>query len=247
MLRAFLGATALGLAVTLVGCGTSTTGAITEQRSTPAVSTIATPPSSTPPPPAFVTAPAAQAALLKTADLAQIVEDTEMRPLAEFTHPWDLTTGVEPGVCASRLLFSQAIAAIKYQAVSGNRIKGARGQIVAQLITVFVDKRRPEAVVAEFVKMFGYCPAGQSFSTTDGRVTQHWMPTEIRSEGVDRSVMSASRAGGGADREEAPLRGCYHAALAKANVTVESIVCGDGDSAGMANTVIDRIAAKFPD
>lgn len=246
-MRAFLGATALGLAVTLVGCGTSTTDGVTGQRSSPAVSTIGSPPSSTPPPPAFVTAPAAHAALLKTADLAQIVGDTEMRPLAEFTHPWEPSTGVEPASCAPRLLFNQAIGANKYQAVSGNRIKGARGQIVAQLITVFVDKDRPGAVVADFVKMFGYCPAQQAFSTTDGRVTQHWMPTEVRSEGLDRSGTIASRAGAGADREEAPLRGCYHAALAKANVTVEAIVCGDGDSAGMANTVIDRIAAKFPD
>jgi hypothetical protein len=248
-MRAILGGTALILAVMLVGCGTSATDGGTEQRSTTVASASGSPSSSPPPPPppALVTAPVAQAALLKTAEMAQIVGDTDMRPLAEFTHPWDLTTGVEPGVCASRLLFSQAIAAIKYQAVSGNRIKGARGQIVSQLITVFVDKQRPAAVVAEFVKMFGYCPAGQTFSTTDGKVTQHWMPTDIRSEGVDRSVMIASRAGAGADREEAPLRGCYHAGLARANVTVESIVCGDGDSAGMANTVIDGIAAKLPE
>lgn len=246
-MRALFGATILAMA--LVGCATTTTAGDTEQRSATAVSSSAPPSTATqtPAPPAFVTAPAARAALLKNAELAQIVDDTEMRPLAEFTHPWEPSTGVEPGGCAPRLLFNQAIGANKYQAVSGNRIKGARGQIVAQLITVFVDKDRPGAVVADFVKMFGYCPAQQAFSTTDGRVTQHWMPTEVRSEGLDRSGRTASRAGAGADREEAPLRGCYHAALARANVTVEAIVCGDGDSAGMANTVVDRIAAKFPD
>ncbi|WP_342314742.1 sensor domain-containing protein (plasmid) [Mycobacterium avium subsp. hominissuis] len=232
----------------LVGCGSSpsaTNGAT--ERSTAAVESPATStPSETPALPAFVTAPAAQAALLKTADLAQIVGDTDMRPLAEFTHPWELSTGVEPGSCAPRLLLNQAIAAAKYQAVSGNRIKGARGQIVAQLITVFVDKHQPGVVVADFVKMFGYCPAGQPFTTTDGRVTQHWMPTAVSSDGVDRAGMSAVRAGAGADRQEAPVRGCYHAALARSNVTVEAIVCGNGDSAGMANTVVDRIAVKLP-
>lgn len=243
MLQAFRGAAAVFLAVALVGCGTSTTDGVTEQRSTAAVS----PTSSTPPPPAFVTAPAAQSALLKTAEMAQIVGDTDMRPLSEFTHPWEPTTGVEPSLCAPRLLFNQAIAAAKYQAVSGNRIKGKRGQIVGQLVTVFVDKARPRVVVAGFFNAFGYCNAGQPFTTSVGDVTQHWMPTAVMSEGLDRSGRTASRAGAGADRQEEPLRNCYHATLAKANVTVESIVCGDGDSVGMANTVIDRIAAKFPD
>ncbi|MGH3642876.1 MAG: sensor domain-containing protein [Mycobacterium sp.] len=194
----------------------------------------------------MVTGPAAQAALLKGVEMADIVGDADLRPLSDFTHPWEQTTGVEPTTCASRLLVNQALAATKYQAVSGNRLKGARGQVVAQLITVFVDKVQPGAVVADVVKMFGYCTARQSFSTTDGRVTQHWMPTEIVSEGMDRSGMTAGRAGAGAEREEAPVRRCYHVVQAQANVTVESIVCGDGDSASMANAVVDRIAVKLP-
>lgn len=199
-----------------------------------------------PPRPAFVTAPAAQAALLKAAELAQIVGDTEMRPLIEFTRPAEESTGVEPKSCAPRLLFNQAIGAVKYQAVSGNRVKGARGQIAAQLITVFVHGAQPGAVLADFILMFGYCPAQQAFSTTARDVTQHWMPTEVASEGMDRSSRFASRAGAGADRLEAPARQCYHAAVARANTTIESIVCGDGDSKAMANTVIDRIAEKLP-
>ena len=245
-MRAFFGAASVALV--LVGCGTAAPDEAEQQRSVASDSTSVAPSSSsgTPSPPAFVTAPAARAALLKTADLAQIVGDTDMRPLSDFTHPWDPTTGIEPPACAQRLLFNQAVAAAKYQAVSGNRVKGSRGQVVAQLITVFVDKIQPRAVLADFINMFGYCPAQEAFSTTDGRVTQHWMPTEIVSEGMDRSGRSATRAGAGADREEPPLRGCYHAALARANVTVESIVCGDGDLASMANAVVDRIAVKLP-
>lgn len=245
-MRAILGATVV-LALMLAGCGSTESGNANEPTSRIAATTSVPPsPVGSPAPPAFVTAPAAQAALLKATELAQIVGDTEMRPLIEFTHPWEESTGVEPKSCAPRLLFNQAIGAVKYQAVSGNRVKGARGQIAAQLVTVFVDRAQPGAVLADFILMFGYCPAQQAFSTTARDVTQHWMPTEVASEGMDRSSRIASRAGAGADRLEAPARQCYHAAVARANATIESIVCGDGDSKAMANTVIDRIAEKLP-
>lgn len=240
---------AMVLVVVLAGCGTTTSDDADRQGSGAGDSTAAGTPSSSgevASPPVLVTAPAAQDALLKSAELAQIVGDTEMRPLKDYTHPSESSKGVEPGSCAPRLLFNEAVAAAKYQSVSGNNSKGARGQTAAQLITVFVDQAQPRAVVAALSRMFGYCPAGQPFSTTVGDITQHWMPTAVTNEGMDRWGTTASRAGAGADRQDASSRHCYHAALARANVTVESIVCGDGDSASMANAVIDRIASKLP-
>jgi hypothetical protein len=72
------------------------------------------------------------------------------------------------------------------------------------------------------------------------------MPGPVTSD-ASSPISDATRAGAGAQRQEAPPRSCYHATAARANVVVESVVCGDGDSEGQANLIIDRIAAKFPE
>jgi hypothetical protein len=94
--------------------------------------------------------------------------------------------------------------------------------------------------------MFGYCAAGEVFSTTIGAVTQHWTAGPVTTDATG-PISAATRAGGGAQRQEVPPRTCYHATVARANIVVESVVCGDGDSEGQANVIIDRIAAKFPE
>ncbi|ORA81346.1 hypothetical protein BST28_07355 [Mycolicibacter kumamotonensis] len=100
-------------------------------------------------------------------------------------------------------------------------------------------------MVGDFSRMLGYCDAGQPFTTTSGTVTQHWTPTAVTTDATD-PLSTATRVGAGATRQEPPARSCYHAALARANVTVESIVCGDTDSAAAANQLVDRISAKLP-
>jgi hypothetical protein len=70
-----------------------------------------------------------------------------------------------------------------------------------------------------------------------------------RCGGGDRrtqGVSGATRAGGGAQRQEAPPRNCYHAVAVRANVVVESVVCGDEDSTGQTSEIVDRISAKLP-
>jgi hypothetical protein len=93
--------------------------------------------------------------------------------------------------------------------------------------------------------MLGYCAEGESFSTTAGDVTQHWIAGPAASDALG-PVSGATRAGRGARRQEAPPRNCYHAVAVRANVVVESVVCGDGDSTGQASEVVDRITAKLP-
>jgi hypothetical protein len=191
-----------------------------------------------------VAAAAAKPALLKRSELGEIIGDTDLRQVQSHTKPWQSGEGADPRDCAPRLLFNEAVAANGYQLAVGDTNRGARGQIAQQLITVFDNRDQPAKVVGDLARMFGYCAAGEPFSTTAGDVTQHWMPGPVTSDATG-PLSDATRAGAGAKRQEAPLRNCYHATVARTNVVVESVVCGDGDSERQANAIIDRIAAKF--
>lgn len=152
---------------------------------------------------------------------------------------------MQPGDCAPRLLFSEAVAAAGYQAAVGDSNRGARGQSAAQLITVFTDREQPARVVGALGRMLGYCAESESFSTTAGDTTQQWIAGPADSDALG-PVSGATRAGGGAQLQAPPPRTCYHAVGVRAKVVVESVVCGDGDSPGQATEIVDRIAAKLP-
>jgi hypothetical protein len=224
----------------VLGCSDGTGG-----ETPPAQSTESSGTSSAPPAPALVAAAHAKPALLKRSELGEIIGDTDLRQVQSHTKQWQSGEGADPRDCAPRLLFNEAVAANGYQLAVGDTNRGARGQIAQQLITVFDNRDQPAKVVGDLARMFGYCAAGEPFSTTAGDVTQHWMPGPVTSDATG-PLSDATRAGAGAQRQEAPPRNCYHATVARANVVVESVVCGDGDSEGQANTIIDRIAAKFP-
>ncbi len=230
----------LGAGLMVVGCSDSSGYAapapVTE--SAPAVT------STSPPAPRLVSAAAAGDALLKRTELGQTIGDTDLRQDKTYTKPSESDEGVQPRDCAPRLLFSEAVAATGYQTAVGDSNRGARGQSAAQLITVFVD-REPARVVGDLGRMLGYCAEGESFSTTAGDVTQQWIAGPAASDALG-PVSDATRAGGGAQRQEAPPRNCHHAAAMRANVVVESVVCGDGDSTGQASEIVDRITAKLP-
>jgi hypothetical protein len=225
----------------ILGCSDGTGGG-----TPPAQSTESSLTSSAPPAPALVAASAAKPALLKRSELGEIIGDTDLRQVQSHTKPWQSGDGADPRDCAPRLLFNEAVAAYGYQLAVGDTNRGARGQIAQQLVTVFDNRDQPAKVVGDLARMFGYCAAGAPFSTTVGDVTQHWTPGPVTSDATG-PLSDATRAGAGAQRLEAPPRTCYHATMARANVVVESVVCGDGDSEGQANLIIDRIAAKFPE
>jgi len=229
----------LGVGLIVLGCSDGTGGG-----TPPAQSTESSVTSSAPPAPALVAAAAAKPALLKRSELGEIIGDTDLRQVQSHTKPWQSGEGADPRDCAPRLLFNEAVAAYGYQLAVGDTNRGARGQIAQQLITVFDNRDQPAKVVGDLARTFGYCAAGEPFSTTVGDVTQHWMPGPVTSDATG-PLSDATRAGAGAQRQEPPPRNCYHATVARANVVVESIVCGDGDSEGQANAIIDRIAAKF--
>jgi hypothetical protein len=233
----------LGVALIVLGCSDGTGGTTPPAQSTESAPSAT---SSAPPTAALVAASAANEALLKRSELGEIIGDTDLRQVQRHTKPWQGSAGVDPRACAPRVVFNEAVAASGYQLAVGDTNRGARGQIAQQLITVFDNRDQPAKVVGDLARMFGYCAAGEPFSTTSGDVTQHWMPGPVTSDATG-PLSDATRAGAGAQRQEAPPRNCYHATVARANVVVESVVCGDGDSEGRANVIIDRIAAKFPE
>ena len=240
-MRAGIGLLAVGLIV--LGCSDGTGGETPQAQTTESTPTSTSP---APPTPALVAAASAKEALLKRSELGEIIGDTELRQVQSHTKPWQSSDGADPRDCAPRLVFNEAVAASGYQLATGDTNRGTRGQIAQQLITVFDNRDQPARVVGDLSRMFGYCAASEPFSTTVGAVTQHWMPGPVTSDATG-PVSDATRAGAGAQRQEAPPRNCYHATVARANVVVESVVCGDGDSEGQANVIIDRIAAKFPE
>jgi PknH-like protein len=117
------------------------------------------------------------------------------------------------------------------------RAPRAGGQVATHLITVFDDRDQPSLVSAA-PRVWGYCEQGAAFSTTSGDVVQHWVPGETSVE--------ETRVGTTVQRQDQPPRGCHHGVAAQANVVVETIVCGDGNTADPANEIATRILGKLP-
>jgi hypothetical protein len=242
-MRAEFGFLAAGLIV--AGCSNGSGGYAAPAQPTSPSSNTPTPTNTAPPTPKLITATAAHDALLKRTQLGEIIGDSDMRQTNQYTRPWVSSEGVEPPDCALRLLFNQAAAAGNYQSAIGDNNRGAAGNTVAQLITVFDNREQPAKVVGDFARMFGYCADQQLFRTTSGDVTQHWTAIGSTSDAKD-PLSDATRAGGGAQRQEAPPRNCYHAVVAQANGVVEALVCGPGDAAAQANEIVKRITEKLP-
>ena len=237
-----LAAVLLGATLMAVGCSDSSNNAA---RLSPVTASVPAVTSTSEPAARLVSTAAAREALLKRSEMGEIIGDTELRQDKSYTTPSESGEGVQPRDCAPRLLFNEAAAAAGYQAAVGDTNRGARGQSAAQLITVFVDREQPARVVGDLGRMLGYCAEGESFSTTAGDVTQQWTAGRAASDALG-PVSDATRAGGGAQRQQAPPRSCYHAVMLRANVVVESVVCGDGDSIAQASEIVDRITARLP-
>lgn len=222
---------ALTAAVALAGC-TGVTGGqgVPVRQPDTAVTTT--------PSPALVSAEAIADKRLKRSELASVVGDSDLRQVQSYTAPYDSSEGVEPRECAYTLLFQETLAYLGALATVGDGNRGTRGQAVSQLITVFDDREQSARVVADAPGVWERCPAGAPFSTTVGAVTQHWVRGQT-TFGPDRAATTV-------ERQEAPPRRCGHVVASRANVAVEAIVCGDGDSAKQADDVVTRIMAALP-
>jgi PknH-like extracellular domain len=130
---------------------------------------------------------------LKRSELASIVGESDLRQVQSYTAPYDSSEGVEPRECAYTLLFQETLAYLGALAIVGDGNRGARGQAVSQLITVFDDREQSERVVADAPEVWEKCPAGAPFSTTVGAATQHWVRGQTTSAPTGRPPLSSAR------------------------------------------------------
>jgi hypothetical protein len=126
-------------------------------------------------------------------------------------------------------------------ALVGNANRGAGGQAVTQMIAVFEnpgDITNTGGAMWLIENEWRNCPDGDIFFIElDPANNQRWVPYPI-STGPNRIGTTFKRDG--------LPRNCHHVVAHQANVLVEVLVCGDGDTAAPANTLTDRILAKVP-
>ena len=75
--------------------------------------------------------------------------------------------------------------------------------------------------------------------TMTGPPDQHWTPGPLE-RGDARIAMTVTRA------DPPPPRSCHHVLAAQANVVVDALVCGAGDTVAPANQLVAALLAKFP-
>jgi hypothetical protein len=189
--------------------------------------------------PAIVPTVGIKGKLLSLTQLGAIVGDTDMRQLAAHTEPDVDTSGLDPYDCRSAMLAATSSGYYKKtrQAMIGDTDRGARGQAAAQVISVFASRDDPAEFLNSTTRNWASC-LRQGAMTLTGPPTQHWTPGQLE--------QTATRIALTITRQEPPPRTCHHVVAAQANIAVEAVVCGDGDTVTPANQIVDTLLAKFP-
>ncbi|WP_165827661.1 sensor domain-containing protein [Mycolicibacterium sp. GF69] len=201
-------------------------------------------PSNTPTAPVVVPAAAAEASLLKRHELAAIIGDIDLSEVESYTGPnRSSSDAFEPSDCVHRLEVAKGIGygADGRRAIAGDTNKGANGRIAAQVISVWENRHQPRGVLGSVRRSWSLCRDGEQFTVAgaDGEKEQYWVAGAI-------SGVNENRAGTVAERREPPGWTCHHVFATQANVAVETMACGDGDTAAQADEIADRILARLP-
>lgn len=200
-------------------------------------------------PPATTTAPVVvpatglEADLLTRSELAAIVGDTDFREVESYPAPDTTTQGVDPRKCAYRAMVATSVGymAKGRRAIVGNTNRGSNGRIAAQVVSVWEDHNQPRDVLFTVRLDWALCRDGQQFTVaaSDGEDRQSWVAGQI-------STVDEVRASTVMERQESPEWTCHHILAIHANVAVETMACGEGDTAAQANEIADSILARFP-
>jgi hypothetical protein len=229
-------AAALALCLLVSGCADVIDGTAAPGE-TPGAATTTT----TAPTPTLVPTASIASLLLKRSELGDIVGDTDMTQGLDITAPMPSEdVKLEPGECRGHALIGEnGLSLPSVQGVAGNINRGARGVSVSQLVAVYTN-RGDAASSPEFaLGMWKLCNDGQVYTIDLGDSgIQHWTAGPIT--GPKTRIETT------ATRQEPPPRTCHHVMTAQANVVVETIVCGDGDTTAQANAIVDRILVKVP-
>ena len=230
----------LGMIVTclaIAGC-TTTTGGTARPAEQPWPTTTA--PTTTTP--ALVPAAGINDKLLKRSELASILADTDLKEVKSYNKIETDNLGFEPPVCAPRVLVGNTLAyyGSGRAAVAGDWNRGVRNQMASQMITVWETRKAVKTVVQQSGQEWTSCPQGKPFTVMGENNTQsHWVPGPVTTESETRVSTSVQR-------EEPPKRACHHVMASQANIVVDTVACGDGDTAAQANEIANRLLAKFP-
>jgi hypothetical protein len=223
----------------LAGCTTTTGGAAQPDHPAP---TSATTTGTTPAP-----VPVARIAdnLLKPSELAGIVGDTDMDEPQSLSRPDIQTDGVDPPDCAAleKLGNTFSYYAPGRTAAAGNSNVGARGHRASQLITVWQNREQAKKVVDQsFYEWSNYCRQPFTVTSGSGEPQTLW----VRNEAAPDNSDSPTRIRVSYERQEPTAQTCGHAMASKANVVVETIACGDGDTVTQVKEIVNQILLKFP-
>lgn len=223
--------------VALTGCGQTVNGsahpAADLGTSAPATTSATTP--------ALIPAAAATEKLLTRGELAQMVNGTDMVEVEAYSGPDATILGFEPFDCHYRALAasSSGYHLDTLQATAGNTNRAKDSQVAAQVIAVFANRAEPEAMLNVTKTGWTGCPDGEAFTVASTDGPQHWVAKEVTDDGDRISSLI--------EREDSAGRTCRHVMARRANITVEAIACGEGDTTSQANAIADRLLQKFPD
>jgi hypothetical protein len=231
-LRAARLAIAIVVLAVSAGCGSITTGSAHRADDPPPATTTSTGP-------AIVPTVGIKGKLLSLTQLGAIVGDTDMRQLAAYTEPDVDTSGLEPFDCRAAMLAATSSGYFQKtrQAMIGDTDRGAGGWAAAQVISVFASRDDPAEFLNATTRNWASC-LRQGAVTLTGPPAQHWTPRQPE--------QTATRIALTITRQEPPPRTCHHVMAAQANIAVEAVVCGDGDTVTPANQIVDALLAKFP-
>lgn len=233
-------AVVIGAAALAVACSPSEPDSDTASSPTSSISpttTTTTSLSPAPATPALVPSAGGNDLLLKRGELAEIIGDTDLTEKHAYTEPQLLAGNIDPYACRYRAIVSSGGVSARMPAVTGNVNRGTNGQSANQAVAIFQNQADLDFGLSTLEHQWGQCPDGDIFFIEVDSTNQRWVPYPVSNE--------SGRVGTTIKRDGLP-RNCHHIAVGKANVLVESMVCGDGDTAPAANTIADRILARIP-
>jgi hypothetical protein len=233
--RASFGATlVIAAVVASAGCSQTTTGA--SRRADDTTTTAAAPTSTAP---TIVPTTGIKGKLLSLSQLGAIVGDTEMQQLQSWAEPNIDTAGVDPFDCTAAMLVATNGGYYQKtrQAMIGDTDRGAGGWVAAQVISVFASRADTAPFLDSMASDWNSCHRKGAI-TLAGPPPQHWTAGQLE-QGDARIAITVTRT-------DPPPRTCRHVLAAQANIVVDALVCGDGDTVAPTNQLVDALLAKFP-
>jgi hypothetical protein len=234
--RTSFGASLVVAAVVVASAGCSHTTIGASRRAHDTTTTAPAPTSTTP---AIVPTTGIKGKLLSLAQLGAIVGDTDIKQLRAWAEPNIDTAGVDPFDCTAAMLVATNGGYYQKtrQAMIGDTDRGARGWVAAQVISVFSSRAATAPFLDAMASDWNSCHRKGAITLT-GPPDQHWTAGQLE-QGDARIAITVTR-------NDPPPRTCRHVLAAQANIVVDALVCGDGDTVAPANQLVDALLAKFP-